>query len=197
MVLVELLQEVGPPQAVREVHQAVKVVAHLHTVAQVCHRDIKPENLLVLETVDSITIKLADFDLTVMITDMRAIASTACGTLPFAAPEVLLSGQYDCCSADIWSLGVVLMEVLCGVRIVEQAIEQVPQEPPEVPPADSNIAMATRISSYFKEHTAEQLLQERCRAELSSLVPEPATTIHLMSFSSSAHVLACSRSLCS
>mmetsp|Transcript_123053 Transcript_123053/g.393324 ORF Transcript_123053/g.393324 Transcript_123053/m.393324 type:complete len:129 (+) Transcript_123053:2-388(+) len=44
--------------------------------------------------------------------------------MPFAAPEAFLAGSdgYDGMSADMWSLGILLLEVTCGIRIVERLI---------------------------------------------------------------------------
>jgi serine/threonine protein kinase len=138
------------------VQQLVGVLAHMHTTARCCHRDIKPENVITREDDDGITVKLTDFDLTVIISPSTTCRS-ACGTLPFTAPEVLLDAVYDGCCADVWSLGVVLMEIFCGLNVVEGVIGQAasPQE------------MATRIRAYFQAPDAAQKLMERaCRQEL-------------------------------
>ena len=35
------------------------------------------------------------------------------------SPEVVLDRKYNGMQADIWSLGIVLFEVLCGIRVIE------------------------------------------------------------------------------
>ncbi|CAK0850479.1 unnamed protein product [Prorocentrum cordatum] len=149
--------------------QAVDLVWHLHTVVHVCQRDIKPENIMVNETPESITIKLTDIDLAVSFEDEGKMCSSPCGTLPFAAPEVLLDSPYDVCLADIWSLGVVFAEVLCGVRVVELAIEHAGLQ---VRPLGVNTALAECIRTFFRmPAAAARLLEERCRPELRPLQP--------------------------
>lgn len=124
----ELVGLEGVPLAAAKVVEAVLqiwgAIAHLHTAAGVCHRDIKPESFLVNEAPESISIKLTNFALAAAPTKKR-LCLTLCGTSPFVAPEVLTSpGQpYDGRKADMWSLGILLMEVLCGLRVVERALE--------------------------------------------------------------------------
>lgn len=71
----------------------------------VIHRDLKPENLLM--STDG-TIKLADFGWATY----RAGESVV-GSVHYNAPEMLRYKRYDYRS-DIWSLGVLVYELLCG-----------------------------------------------------------------------------------
>lgn len=107
--------------------QVCVAVCHLHIVASVCHRDIKPENISVREWADGrIETKLFGFELArVQLEGERC--THACGTAPFIAPEVALrSGSrqqgYDGKAADMWSLGVLLVEAACGLRAFERAL---------------------------------------------------------------------------
>ncbi|CAK0862913.1 unnamed protein product [Prorocentrum cordatum] len=149
--------------------QAVDVVWHLHAVVHVCHRDIRPKKIMVNQTPESITIKFTDFDLAVSFEDEGKMLNSPCGTLPFVAPEMLLDSPYDGCLADIWSLGVVFAEVLCGVRVVELAIEHAGLQ---VRPLGVNTALAECIRTFFRMPAAvARLLEEHCRPELRPLQP--------------------------
>ena len=74
----------------------------------VIHRDIKPENIL-LDTKG--TVKIADFGWAVHAPHDRR--TTLCGTLDYLPPEMIEGKDHDR-SVDLWSMGVLLFEFLCG-----------------------------------------------------------------------------------
>eukprot|EP00445_Apocalathium_hangoei_P012649 CAMPEP_0203882380 /NCGR_PEP_ID=MMETSP0359-20131031/26609_1 /ASSEMBLY_ACC=CAM_ASM_000338 /TAXON_ID=268821 /ORGANISM="Scrippsiella Hangoei, Strain SHTV-5" /LENGTH=524 /DNA_ID=CAMNT_0050802415 /DNA_START=28 /DNA_END=1602 /DNA_ORIENTATION=+ len=105
--------------------QVCAAVIHIHGVHRICHRNIKPENITISdESQDGdLNVKLGGFDLA-SVQDVGIWCKSPCGTMPFAAPEAFLAGSdgYDGMSADMWSLGILLLEVTCGIRIVERLI---------------------------------------------------------------------------
>jgi serine/threonine protein kinase len=72
--------------------------------------DLKIENVLL--TTDG-TVKLIDFGLSNYFRE-QALLDTYCGSLYFAAPELLLGRKYVGPEIDIWSLGVILYVLLVG-----------------------------------------------------------------------------------
>lgn len=88
--------------------QLVRAVEYLHR-EHVLHRDLKPENILV--TLDESSgkidqIKLIDFGFATFFS-RDSLPSLCCGTLNYAAPEVLVGEEYDE-SSDVYSCGVIL-----------------------------------------------------------------------------------------
>ncbi|KAK9709731.1 Serine/threonine-protein kinase [Basidiobolus ranarum] len=76
----------------------------------VVHRDLKIENILIGS--DG-SIKIIDFGLSNLYSP-RSHLSTFCGSLYFAAPELLSARAYTGPEVDIWSMGIVLYVLVCG-----------------------------------------------------------------------------------
>lgn len=76
------------------------------------HRDIKPENFLLTDKSDQAIIKAADFGLCTYFKPGERFKQLV-GSAYYVAPEVLRK-NYSC-EADMWSLGVVLYILLCGL----------------------------------------------------------------------------------
>ncbi|KAI6235201.1 Protein kinase domain-containing protein [Aphelenchoides besseyi] len=90
--------------------QIVDAVAHLHS-KEIAHKDLKAENVIF----DSQTerVKIVDFGFSCFTNRM---SNTFCGSLPYAAPELLLhlKKPYHAKPTDCWALGVLLYFMRTG-----------------------------------------------------------------------------------
>jgi len=99
----------GERQARAFFRQAVRAVDYCHAHG-VVHRDLKIENILV----DAAgRIKLLDFGLSNFWAP-DGLLTTYCGSLYFAAPELLHGRPYVGPEVDVWSLGVILYVLVVG-----------------------------------------------------------------------------------
>ncbi|XP_058256761.1 serine/threonine-protein kinase pim-1-like [Hemibagrus wyckioides] len=76
----------------------------------VFHRDIKPENILI--NPDTLEVKLIDFGCGDLMKD--EVYTSFSGTPAYCPPEWIRNNEYLAVPATVWSLGVVLYEILSG-----------------------------------------------------------------------------------
>ncbi|KAL6717996.1 Serine/threonine-protein kinase [Lecanora helva] len=87
----------------------------------IVHRDLKIENILISKNGD---IRIIDFGLSNLYAP-RSHLKTFCGSLYFAAPELLQAKQYTGPEVDLWSFGIVLYVLVCGkVPFDDQSMPQ-------------------------------------------------------------------------
>ena len=94
--------------------RVLSAVSYLHN-AGYCHLDLKPSNIIVCQRLG--TCRIADFGHACQNSEML---SGAKGSPGFFAPEMFTEAQYDGGKADVWSLGVVFMEMILGSDVFEQ-----------------------------------------------------------------------------
>ncbi|KAH0785962.1 AGC family protein kinase [Histomonas meleagridis] len=103
--------------------QIVKALQCLHDLG-IVHRDLKPDNILIT---DQGKLKLTDFGLSLFGTADRCMDDdsnitqpitndnvSVVGTPDYLPPEIILSQPHDC-TADYWSLGIVIFELVIGI----------------------------------------------------------------------------------
>jgi serine/threonine-protein kinase len=121
--------------------------AHEHGVV---HRDIKPDNVFLLHGYDGDYIKLLDFGLAKMKGELRLTATGAVfGTPEYMSPEQA-RGAPATFSVDLYALGCVLYEMLCGqlpfTGSTPDLILKHMREVPE-PPSSRGLAIPAEIDA--------------------------------------------------
>ncbi|MEB6196295.1 Stk1 family PASTA domain-containing Ser/Thr kinase [Mammaliicoccus sciuri] len=134
--------------------QILKGIAHAHH-HRIIHRDIKPQNILMTKNG---TLKILDFGIA------RALSETALtetnhvmGSVQYLSPEQA-KGQSTDESSDIYSIGIVLYELLTGhppfngetpvsvaIKHIQEELPSIRKERPSIPQSIENVIMkATR-----------------------------------------------------
>jgi len=158
------LQERGalpPEQAVEFVLQACEAIAEAHALG-IVHRDLKPANLFCIRRADGrLSIKVLDFGISKVAakpgskSDASMTRTSALvGSPVYMSPEQMQASKYVDARTDIWSLGVILFELLSarvpfeGEAVTELAIKIATAAPlrlralrPEVPAGLDQVVM--------------------------------------------------------
>src|SRR2546430_827565 len=127
-----------PSEIARIGADIARALAAVHE-AQVVHRDVKPENILMDNSTSTRTPRLTDFGISSLIADKPG--TTLAGTPNYVAPELIAGGPATP-KSDLYSLGIVLYELACGVppfsgpttqAVLKQHAEQEPGRPDGIP----------------------------------------------------------------
>jgi serine/threonine protein kinase len=107
------------PEAVGIIAQiaAALQAAHAQSPA-IIHRDLKPENVIVLP--DGMRVKVTDFGIAKVLEAMARSTTHSVGTLQYMSPEQIDAAPLDA-RADLYALGLVFYELLCGRPPFESA----------------------------------------------------------------------------
>ncbi len=143
---------ITPSEIANIIAQAAEALAFAHSRG-IVHRDIKPGNIILLENRH---VKIADFGIAQLPTGSHTLVGTVLGSPKYMSPEQLSGKEIDGRS-DIFSLGVVLYEMLTGEApfygdnvsaIMYQVLHNDPPPPSKLNP---------RLPTLFNEIVAQAL----------------------------------------
>lgn len=167
----------APEKAVKFAEQIFKGIQHAHEKG-IVHRDIKPQNIIIDRNQ---TLKIVDFGIA------KALSETAMtqtnhvvGTVQYLSPEQA-KGQKTGEQSDIYSLGIVLYEMLIGqppfngetpvsiaIKQIQDAVPNVSEKRHDVPQPLSNVI----LKATEKEQSHRYSSVAEMRHDLSSTLSE-------------------------
>ncbi len=103
-------------EAVELLVPVVDAVAFAHE-RNVIHRDLKPENIFLAQTANGVVPKLLDFGISrIMTAEEQRMTATgmSIGTPAYMSPEQIRADKVIDARSDVWSIGVILHELLSG-----------------------------------------------------------------------------------
>jgi serine/threonine protein kinase len=187
-----LLRRVGPlpaPRAADIVLQACRGVAVAHE-AGIIHRDLKPENLFVTDAGDgSDQIKVLDFGIAKLRPSNGQVATgtgSTFGTTHYMSPEQARGAADVDPRTDVWSLGVVLYELLSGCRpfdgeqplnVVHQILSATPVDLETLRPG-LPAGLAAAVGKAMQKDVARRFATIQALAD--ALAPFAAPTVALL-----------------
>jgi hypothetical protein len=153
--------------------QLVGAVSYVHKQSCV-HRDLKLENILFDKHEN---VKLVDFGFTREYEGRSNHLQTFCGTICYAAPEMLKGEKYAGEKVDVWSLGIILYALLCGELPFDEDDDNVtrskilaeePKYPDHLPPDAVSLLKSLLSKRPFPRPTLPDILMHPFIAEHSS-----------------------------
>jgi serine/threonine protein kinase len=182
------LAETAAAEIIRQVCAALDE-AHRQGIV---HRDLKPENILVQTTPHGLQVKVLDFGIAALRDDepgRLTRTGAVVGTPHYMSPEQCLGEDLDGRS-DIYSLGIVLFEMLTGVvpfdsptttAIVVKHVNDPPPPPrtlnPKISPAVESVALrALEKRRDARPQTAGEMARELIAAAGSARAGSPHPT---------------------
>ena len=168
-----IVEEQGPLPWKWSINVAIQIASALEMAHKnnIIHRDIKPHNIIITE--DGIA-KVTDFGIAKAVSNSTITAfGTTIGSVHYFSPEHARGGYTDA-KSDIYSLGVVMYEMLTGrvpfdadtpVSVALKHMQEEPVEPkeinPNIPSSVNKIIMkALKKDPTLRYQTSTEMLQD-------------------------------------
>lgn len=168
-----IVEEQGPLPWKWSINVAIQIASALEMAHKnnIIHRDIKPHNIIITE--DGIA-KVTDFGIAKAVSNSTITAfGTTIGSVHYFSPEHARGGYTDA-KSDIYSLGVVMYEMLTGrvpfdadtpVSVALKHMQEEPVEPKEINPnitssVNKIIMKALKKDPTLRYQTSTEMLQD-------------------------------------
>jgi serine/threonine protein kinase/tetratricopeptide (TPR) repeat protein len=179
--------KLGVARALRVMRQIVDGLQAAHE-AGVVHRDLKPANVMINGSGDDVHALIMDFGISASSAD--ASRGGVIGTFEYMAPEQAAGGTVDA-RADIYACGLILYEMLTGLRSAQGATLQErfdamtrrfesgltsirTIEPSLSPPLDAIVAKCVQRDPAARFQTTAELAQAlACLDDTGAVIPIP------------------------
>jgi serine/threonine-protein kinase len=171
------------PEVIDIMLQLTDGLAHAHD-SYIIHRDIKPQNILILENG---LVKITDFGIAVALNSSQLTqTNSVMGSVHYLPPEQA-SGKGSTIKSDIYSLGIIMYELLTGKlpfkgeNAIEIALKQLKDQMPnirkqmtDIPQSIENIILkATAKNPKNRYHDAREMHEDLKTALDPDRVNEP------------------------
>ncbi|HYE74827.1 MAG TPA: serine/threonine-protein kinase, partial [Blastocatellia bacterium] len=179
----------APEMALKLISQVCAAVATAHD-AGIIHRDLKPDNILIEERADGYFVKVLDFGIAKLRDVRESTTDTAdltganvIGSPNYMSPEQCMGLELDA-RADIYSLGIVLYEMLTGrvpfsdpsaVKVLMQQVNEMPRRLTELRPDLTGAIEAVVLRALAKERLQRYESALQLSAEFKLALEKPAT----------------------
>lgn len=165
--LSQLITKRGPmsaPAVVAMCADLLEALAYLHRQG-VLHRDLKPANILVARTGMA---RIVDFGLARRLDQtLITVEQEFAGTIPYSAPEIL-GGDDPSAAADVYAMGLVMVEMLTGQRVFQQthmkeAVDAIVSGPVPLPRFDGRGDLAPELASILDDLVERMVARDPAR----------------------------------